>query len=96
CAAAYIYSPEARAFRFSAGSTDSLRVRINGKEVWSKQVVRSAALDQDAFSADLAEGWNEVLVKVAHREGPWGFYFRVIDPRRQLKFALKPDAAPVK
>ena len=96
CAAVYIYSPEARVFRFSAGSTDSLRVRINGKEVWAKRVVRSAAADQDAFSADLKQGWNEVLVKVAHREGPWGFYFRVIDPQRQLKFALKPEPAPAK
>ena len=93
CAAAYIYSPEARSFRFSAGSDDSIRVRVNGKEVWKKHAVRGAAADQDAFSADLKEGWNEVLLKVAHRDGPWGFYFRVIDPQRQLKFALKPEAA---
>ena len=44
------------------------------------------------FSADPAAGWNEVLVKAAHRSGAWGFYFRVIDPERQLKFALRPGA----
>lgn len=94
CAAAYIYSPAAGAVRFSVGSDDSIRVRINGKEVWKKHAARSAAADQDAFSADLKEGWNEVLVKLAHRTGEWGFYFRVINPERQLKFALRPDAAP--
>ena len=95
-AVAYVYSPEARSCRFSAGSTDGLRVRVNGKEVWTKNIVRAAAPDQDAFSADLKQGWNEVLVKVAHRTGEWGFYFRVIDPDRQLKFAPKPEAAAAK
>jgi hypothetical protein len=94
CAVVYIYSPEARSYRFSAGSNDSLRVRINGKEVWKKHAVRGATADQDAFSADLKEGWNEVLLKLAHRAGEWGFYFRVIDPQRQLKFALKPESSP--
>jgi hypothetical protein len=94
CAVAYIHSPAARRYSFSAGSDDSIRVRINGKEVWKKHAVRGAAADQDAFSADLKEGWNEVLLKAAHRDGPWGFYFRIIDPQRQLKFALKPDAPP--
>ena len=94
CAVTYIYSPEARSYRFSAGSSDSLRVRINGKEVRKKHALRTAGPDQDAFSADLKEGWNEVLLKVAHRTGEWGFYFRVVDPDRKLKFALKPEAAP--
>jgi hypothetical protein len=94
CAVAYIHSPEARSCRFSVGAGDSLRVRINGKEVWKKHAIRAAAPDQDAFSADLKEGWNEVLVKVARRTGEGGFYFRIIDPQRQLKFALRPTAVP--
>lgn len=94
CAVAYVHSPEARSCRFSVGAGDSLRVRINGKEVWKKHALRTAAPDQDAFSADLKEGWNEVLLKVAHRTGDWGFYFRVIDADRKVKFALKPEAAP--
>jgi hypothetical protein len=94
CAVAYVYSPQARFHRFSAGASDSIRVRINGKEVWKKHAVRGATADQDAFSADLKEGWNEVLVKLSHRAGEWGFYFRVIDPDRRLKLALKPESSP--
>ena len=90
-AVAYIRAPKAGKFYFTAGSDDSILVRINGKEVWRKHVQRAAKADEDVFSADLKEGWNEVLLKVADRILGWGFYFRVIDPERSLKFALKPE-----
>ena len=92
CAVSYIHSPKGGKYEFTCGSDDSIRVAINGKEVWKKHTERSAACDADVFSADLKQGWNEVLVKLAHRTGDWGFYFRVIDPERTLKFALRPPA----
>jgi hypothetical protein len=92
CAVSYIHSPKGGKHEFTCGSDDSIRVAINGKEVWKKHAERGAACDADVFSADLKQGWNEVLVKLAHRSGDWGFYFRVIDPERALKFALRPAA----
>jgi len=95
CAVAYVHSPAAAQHAFFVGSDDSILVRIGGKEVWKKHAQRPAKADEDYFAADLAEGWNEVLVKAANRAGAWGFYFRVIDPERRLKFALKPERQPV-
>jgi hypothetical protein len=92
CAVAYIYCPAAGRHDFFAGGDDSILVRINGREVWTKHALRHAKADEDYFAADLSEGWNAVSVKAAHRSGAWGFYFRVIDPERQLKFALRPGA----
>ncbi len=87
CAVAYIYSPEGGEYKISVGSDDSILVRINGKEVWRNRALRGAAPDQDVFNAELRKGWNEILLKIADRWGDWGFYFRIIDPAKTLKFS---------
>jgi hypothetical protein len=90
-AVAYVYSPRGGVYDFTAGSDDSILVRINGRQVWSRNAMRGLKVDDDSFSAFLAEGWNEVLLKVASRRGEWGFCLRVMDPSGALKFALRPE-----
>ena len=94
CAAAYIDCPKNGEYYFSVGSDDSIIIRINGMEVWRNRALRSARVDEDFFGANLRAGWNEVVLKVVDRYGGWGFYFRVLDPGRTLKFALRPPPQP--
>jgi hypothetical protein len=90
CAAAYVHCAKAGTYAFTAGSDDSLLVRINGREVWKKHAQRPVRPDEDVFQADLKEGWNEVFLKVANRVEGWGFCLRLVDPEGLLKFALRP------
>jgi len=90
-AAVYVHSPARRGYEMRAGSDDSLAVRVNGQEVWRQAGARGAVPDDDVFEAELEAGWNEVLLKVAEFWGGWGFFFRIVDPKAELRFALKPD-----
>jgi tetratricopeptide (TPR) repeat protein len=51
------------------GSTGSVRVWLNGAEVFARDVERPFALDQDAVAIRLSAGANLLLVKVCHQEG---------------------------
>ena len=89
-AVVYVHSPATRTYEMRAGSDDSLAVRVNGLEVWRQSGARGATPDDDVFEAQLEAGWNEVLLKVAEFWGGWGFFFRIVDPNDELKFALTP------
>jgi hypothetical protein len=91
CALVYVHAPAAGAYRVSAGSDYHLSVRINGEELHAAIGFRAAAPNQDRFWAELDQGCNEVLVKAAGWCGKGGFYFRIVDPERRLKFALRPE-----
>jgi len=90
CALAYVYSPAKAKFEILAGSDDDLQVRLNGKSVYNWFGGRGASLGDDQFSVELQQGWNEVLLRVDNRWGGWGFFFQIVDPKKVLKFALKP------
>jgi len=94
CAVAYVQCPKAGTYTMAVGSDDSIMVRINGREVLRHHQQRGAKPDQNTFRAELREGWNEVLVKVAERYGGWGFYFRIVDPARSLRFSTRPELEP--
>jgi hypothetical protein len=81
CAYAFTYlkSPRARRVMLSVGSDDGARIWINGKLVLNKDVARSAKPGDDSKLIDIAEGWNEVLLKITQGLGEWGFYFDLLD-----------------
>src|SRR5262249_42490417 len=61
----YLYrefdAPEAMALPISLGSDDSLAVWLNGENLVSQNVVRSAAPDQDHATLKLKAGKNQLL-----------------------------------
>ncbi len=71
-----INSPDERTIHVSLGSDDAIKVYLNGKQVFAKDVSRAAAPDQDQIDLRLQPGENELLLKVINFGGQTGFYFR--------------------
>jgi len=91
---AYVWSPDDRETYALLGSDDGVRVWVNDALVHSNPSYRGAAPDQDRFPVALKKGWNKVLVKVLQGAGGWGYYFRLADPKAELRWSLRPEGAP--
>ncbi|MBL8739276.1 MAG: DUF3857 domain-containing protein [Planctomycetes bacterium] len=65
-----VHSEAAQRVVLELGSTGSVRVSCNGREVFARDVQRPFATDQDACWLPLQPGWNLLLLKVCHQEGP--------------------------
>ena len=61
--AAAVRSDRDRAAALRLGSPGPIKVWINGAPVFQRDVVRPAALDQDAVGVRLGRGWNRILIK---------------------------------
>ncbi|MEX0712388.1 MAG: DUF1553 domain-containing protein, partial [Pirellulales bacterium] len=59
----------------SLGSDDSLKVWVNGQEMFARRVARAAAPAQEKVVVNLAEGDNRLLIKVVNGGGESAFYF---------------------
>lgn len=68
-----------RTVRLSLGSDDGLVVRLDGKELLSKNVPRAAMPDQESVTLDLPTGKSVFLLKIINTGGIAGFYFRKAD-----------------
>jgi hypothetical protein len=84
-----------RDVEFRVGSNDSVKVFLNGKEVWSHLIERPAGADDDIVPVSLPKGTSQILVKVGQTGKDWGFYFRITDPNSTtsvegLKHHLEP------
>ena len=60
----------------SLGSDDGIKVFLNGKTVFAKNIGRGAAPDQDQVVLKLKKGKNTLLLKIHNGGGPSGFYFK--------------------
>ena len=78
---AFVSSDAARDAALRLGSAGPIKVWVNGTPVFSRDVVRAPAMDQDAAAIRLARGWNRVLIKTVITDGPWRIYARVTDLR---------------
>lgn len=76
---AQIISPDDREAQLRIGSDDGAKVWLNGEEVLSSGVGRSAGIDQDIIPVKLKGGVNKVLMKVCDEAVDWGFYVRITD-----------------
>ena len=56
------------------GSDDSIKVWLNGTEVFKNATNRGRSRWQDEFQVNLVAGDNLLLVKVSERTGGWGMY----------------------
>ncbi|HVT08430.1 MAG TPA: hypothetical protein VHO67_13305, partial [Polyangia bacterium] len=92
----FVRSEADRPAALRLGSPGPLAVWVNGRQVFARDVVRSAALDQDAAGIRLGRGWNRILIKTVVVDGAWRLYARLTDPAgRPLAFeqAATPPAA---
>lgn len=64
---------------FRVGSNDSVKVFLNGREIWSNKVERTAGADDDLVPVTLPQGTSTVLLKVGQTKGDWGLYFRITE-----------------
>jgi cellulose synthase operon protein C len=78
-ALAFVRSDRDRPAALRLGSPGPIKVWVNGAEVFSRDVVRSAALDQDAAGIRLGRGWNRILIKTVITDGAWRLFARVTD-----------------
>ncbi|MES1164923.1 MAG: DUF3857 domain-containing protein, partial [Verrucomicrobiota bacterium] len=77
---AFVHSQAERPAALRLGSPGPLEVWLNGREVYARDVVRAAALDQDAVGVRLGTGWNRILIKTVVVDGAWRLYARLTDP----------------
>lgn len=75
----YVYSPAPQAAQLRMGSDDGLKVYLNGKVVWIKDVYRAWVADQDRFPISLIKGWNSLLVKSTQGGKTWGISAKISD-----------------
>jgi hypothetical protein len=74
-----IIAKEASEVELRLGTNDMGAVWLNGREMLSQNIERTAVLDDDIIPAVLEAGENTVLIKVCNTEGNWGLYLRVTD-----------------
>ena len=87
----YVLSPDDRRATFLLGSDDGIRVWVNDEVAHTNPSYRGAEPDQDRFSVNLKKGWNKVQIKVLQGAGGWGYYFRLSDPKGELRWNLRPE-----
>ena len=75
-----------------AGSDDSIKVWMNGKDVHTNPVDRGAGDFLDTFDVDLKKGDNVLMVKVCERGGGWSMFVGIDAP---LEYNLKFKGLPV-
>jgi cellulose synthase operon protein C len=78
--AVFVRSDRDRPAALRLGSPGPIKVWVNGAEVFSRDVLRPATLDQDAAAVRLGRGWNRVLIKTVVVDGAWRLYARLTEP----------------
>jgi len=74
-----IFAPRTRQAKLRVGCNDGIKMWFNGKEICQHHEHRPVSpLSADEFEAELREGWNRLVLKMAQ-----------CTPRRFLSFALK-------
>ena len=91
-ASTFVWSPADRTFPLFLGSDDGAKVFLNGAELFRLLTIRGPEPDQNIVPLALHRGWNRLLLKIEQHLGGYGFYARIRDPERTLKYsAMKPE-----
>ena len=91
---AFVRSDADRGAALRLGSPGPLQVWLNGRQVFARDVVRAAAMDQDAVGVRLGRGWNRILIKTVVVDGAWRLYARLTDPTGGPLLFEQPAAPP--
>jgi tetratricopeptide (TPR) repeat protein len=78
---AYLHSDRACWAALRLGSPGPIKAWLNRRPVMSRDVVRPAALDQDAALLSLPRGESVLLVKTVVTTGTWQMFVRLTDPQ---------------
>lgn len=80
---ARVRSATAKEAVLELGSDDGIRVFWNGEVVHHNPVPRGVQPAQDKVRVTLANGWNELVLKVSQISGNWGACLRIVDENGQ-------------
>ena len=70
---------------FGVGSSDGIRIWVNGTEVFRYHTGRDLHQDDNYFRIPLEVGRNQVLVKIGNGDGRWGFTLRPVENSEVIK-----------
>lgn len=92
--AAEIVSPRAGRGRLAIGSDDTIRIWLNGKQVFDYPGNRGFSAGQDRVDVAILEGFNRLVVKCGNGSGEWKYAVSVsmpphTDPRSDLTLVRK-------
>lgn len=73
-----IESECAQSVKLALGSDDSIKVFLNGTEVFAKDIARGAVLNQDQVSLSLPAGKSQLLLKIVNGGGVSGYAFEML------------------
>jgi len=91
-ASTFVWSPADQTLPLFLGSDDGAKVFLNGAEVFRLLTIRGPAPDQDRVPLALRKGWNRLLLKIEQNLGGYGFYARIRDTARTLRYSpAKPE-----
>ena len=80
----------------SVGSDDSIKVWLNGEEVYKNPIDRGSGGYQDTFSVNLKQGENLLLVKVSQGWGNWTMFVGIdADVTQKVPARLSTPTVPV-
>lgn len=80
------------ALNVGLGSDDGLEVWLNGEKILSREILRTAAPNQDVLELPLQAGENRLMLKIYNAAGGCGFYFSLLnDPAAGLWRRIQED-----
>jgi putative membrane-bound dehydrogenase-like protein len=85
---AEVTAPSSMRTRLQLGAAHTVRVWLNGKELYQGKPGRSQALpDQVGVDVDLHQGVNRLLIQITYQGTKESIYARLLDPLRKLEYA---------
>ncbi len=95
-AAGAVRAPAEGDYELRIGTTDGLKVWVNGAQVFEARLVDAFLFDQFILPVRLRAGANTVLIKTAHGQDDWALRVRWTQVGGAPATALRPLAADVK
>ena len=89
----YVYSPTPREAALRITTDDGLKLWLNEKCVYEKDVFSEFLPHHQAVGVYLNEGWNKLLAKLTKDEGSWQFSLQITDPEGKAFPDLKCQAS---
>jgi alpha-mannosidase len=89
-AAVFVQSPIQQSVRLLVGSDDAIAVWCNGTRIHFLDTHRSIRLDNDTVAAELKQGWNTLLFKVANADGGYALSARFADGKQLVVTPFNP------
>jgi hypothetical protein len=85
-------SPEPRRVVLCLGSSDGVKVWVNGELFYTGTETRVCAPDQDRLTVPLKKGANTLLLKITNVTDDWNFCLRVAEGNAGLVLAQRQEA----